>query len=152
MIKRVFISFSALIFLLAAGIVYGFLINQKSENAELFKLSVGSQFFEVEIADDPLEHSRGLSGRGRLKENQGMLFIFFSPAARQFWMAGMKFPLDIIWIHGDEVIGFSENLPAVSSSDYPLYASPEPVDKVLEINAGLVKKLGIRIGDKLSLE
>lgn len=151
MIKRSLISFSTLIFLITVGFVYSFLINQKSEDAEIFKLSVGSQFFEVEIADDPLEHSRGLSGRGRLKENQGMLFIFPDLAIRTFWMSGMKFPLDIIWISDDKIIGISENLPPASGIDYSFYSPPAPVDKVLEINAELVKKLSIKIGDKIVL-
>lgn len=152
MAKRIFISFSLLIFLLAAGLVYGLLLNQKSDQAEPVKLSVGSQIFEVEIANESLEHSRGLSGRANLPENRGMLFIFNDIASHKFWMAGMKFPLDIIWIRGDEIIGFSENLPPASGSDYPFYSPPESVDKVLEINASLAKKLGFKIGDKVLLK
>lgn len=150
--SRIFINFGLFTFLLAAGLVYGFLFNQKSSQAELFKLSVGDQIFEVEIADEPLEHSRGLSGRTNLPGNQGMLFMFNDIASRKFWMNGMQFPLDIIWILGDEIIGFSENLPPASGTDYPLYSPPAPVDKVLEINAGLVEKLGLKIEDKVSLK
>lgn len=151
MIKRIFISFSLLIFLLAAASVYSFLLNQKSDKAEFFKVLVGNQIFEVEIADEPLEHSRGLSARANLPENQGMLFIFNDIASRKFWMVGMKFPLDIIWIRGDEIIGFSENLPPAGKSDYLLYSPPAPADKVLEINVGLVEKLGIKIGDRIAV-
>ena len=50
------------------------------------------------------------------------------------------------------VVGFSENLPPATGSSTQIYNSPEPADKVLEINAGLVKKLGIKIGDAVMLK
>lgn len=114
-------------------------------------LEVGQNKFLVEIADEPSEHSRGLSGRKNLPENQGMFFIFPDAAVLSFWMSGMKFSLDIVWIRSDEIIGFSENLPTASGSDYPFYSPPAPADKVLEINAGLVKKMGLKIGDRVLL-
>ena len=98
-----------------------------------------------------MEHSRGLSGRANLPENQGMFFIFPDLANRTFWMSGMKFSLDIIWIKDDQVVGMAENLPPAASGDPIFYSSSGAVNKVLEINAGLVKKLGLKIGDKVLL-
>lgn len=166
--KRIFISFGVFLILLAFGGLARFLLMPQSLPPETQILEVGQNQFWVEIADEPSEHSRGLSGRENLPENQGMFFIFPDAAIRSFWMNGMRFPLDIIWIRGDEIIGFSENLPfpkpsagtpvaksdlgAASGSDYPLYSPSKPADKVLEINAGLVKKSGLKIGDKLLLK
>jgi uncharacterized membrane protein (UPF0127 family) len=68
----------------------------------------------VEVADTPAERGRGLSGREMLPENSGMLFVFDTPGRYGFWMYGMKFPLDIIWI--DErlrVVYFVENVTAL---------------------------------------
>jgi len=152
--KKVLIGLTLFVLLMVLGGLYHFLATEKEANrlgTATRKLEIGSSIFEVEIADDSVEQSRGLSGRSSLPENQGMLFVFSDQAIRSFWMRGMNFPLDIIWISGDEIIGFSENLPPANSIDYPLFSPPAPVDKVLEINAGLVKKFGIKIGDGIVL-
>ena len=149
-LKRIFLSIAAFIFLIALGLISGFLLQDKKKN--LLVLEIGSQSFEVEIADNALVQARGLSGRDSLPENRGMFFIFPDLGKRSFWMVGMKFPLDIIWIKGDRVVGFSENLPPAIALNTELYSSPESVNKVLEINAGLVKKLNIREGDKIVLK
>ena len=148
--KRILISLSAFIFLIAFGLLSLFLIKDRNKKENSAILKIGDNHLEVEITDTVLLQARVLSGRPSLPEKQGMLFIFNGLAIRNFWMAGLKFPLDIIWISGDKVVGFTENLPPAAGIP-ELYPSSEPVDKVLEINAGLVKKLGIAIGDKIKL-
>ncbi len=106
----------------------------------------------VEIVDTLAKQARGLSGREGLAEDAGMLFIFSQPSTQNFWMKDMKFPIDIIWISGDRVVGFVESVPPPiggSENNLTIYSSPENVDKVLEINAGLVKKWNIKVGDQI---
>ncbi len=150
-VKRIFIGISAFIFLIALGILSAFLLKDKNKKEHLSILEIGNNKFEIEIADNAISQARGLAGRLNLPENKGMLFVFNGLAIRNFWMAGMKFPLDIIWIRGDSVVGFSENLTPASSVP-EIYSSSEPIDKVLEINAGLVNKLGIKIRDRILLK
>jgi uncharacterized membrane protein (UPF0127 family) len=105
----------------------------------------------VEVADTPAERGRGLSGREMLPENSGMLFVFDTPGRYGFWMYGMKFPLDIIWI--DEklrVVYFVENAqPCVNICE--TYEPPADALYVLEVNAGFVKKYGLKVGDVVEL-
>jgi uncharacterized membrane protein (UPF0127 family) len=105
----------------------------------------------VEVADTPAERGRGLSGREMLPENSGMLFVFDTPGRHGFWMYGMKFPLDIIWI--DErlrVVYFVENAqPCVNICE--TYEPPADALYVLEVNAGFVKKYGLKVGDVVEL-
>ena len=129
-----------------------FLIKERNKKESFLILRIGENKFSVEIVDTVIAQALGLSGRPSLPENQGMLFVFDGLAIRNFWMAGMRFPLDLIWIKEDVVVGFSENLPPATGSSTQIYNSPEPADKVLEINAGLVKKLGIKIGDAVMLK
>jgi uncharacterized membrane protein (UPF0127 family) len=129
------------------GGVYNFLIPKKP--SALKKVQIGEQLFAVEIADSPVERMKGLSGRANLPENQGMLFLFESPGNYGFWMMGMYIPIDIVWIRGNQIIGLEKNISSSSSLNY---YPPEPVDKVLEINAGLSDKLGIKAGDSILLE
>lgn len=103
----------------------------------------------VEIADEPHEQSRGLSGRKFLEENDGMLFIFPQPDKHSFWMKDMKFPLDIIWI--DEKLTIVDMAKNLSPETFPATFSPSsPVKYVIEINAGWSDKNNITIGDKVS--
>ncbi|MBI4066925.1 DUF192 domain-containing protein, partial [Candidatus Gottesmanbacteria bacterium] len=104
---------------------------------------INEKHISVDIADDDSERIRGLSGRKSLAKDHGMLFIFPTKNIQTFWMKDMRFPLDIIWISGDKVIGLSENLQPEGLNPRNFYSSSASVDKVLEINAGLVKDLDI---------
>jgi uncharacterized protein len=110
--------------------------------------------FEVEIADTIPTRARGLSYRESLPEDAGMLFIFSSSSKYGFWMKDMKFPIDIIWLKGDTVVGIAKNAqPEPEKTVYGLtkHFPPEEIDRVLEINAGLSDKYGIVPGDKATL-
>jgi len=66
----------------------------------------------------------------------------------------MSFPLDFVWIDGDQIVGMLENAPAPSNQDIvnlPTYSSKEPVTLVLELDAGRVAKLQLAVGDRLTI-
>lgn len=110
---------------------------------------INGQEILVEVAKTPNELAKGLSGRKNLAKNKGMLFVFDRPDKLIFWMRGMQFPLDFIWIRGDEIRDLSPNVPA----DYPgLLTGKEEVDKVLEVNAGFIQQYNIVLGDKISID
>jgi hypothetical protein len=119
------------------------------------QLSIDSAIFNVEIASTTIEQARGLSYRASLGENDGMLFLFGSGGVRTFWMKDMHFPLDMIWISGNTVAGFAQDVPAPASGtalwNLQTYTSPDNVDKVLEVNAGVVAKYNIKIGDVVNI-
>lgn len=112
-------------------------------------LHVGKTAFSVEVADTFMSRGKGLSGHAPLTAKQGMLFVFPSPSSGAFWMQGMTFPLDFVWIRNGMVMGVTENARPMSETGYRLYFPPMPVDRVLELNARAVKKFGIRIGDRV---
>lgn len=125
----------------------------KIKKTELIILRNGvvERVLNVETALDPVSQAQGLSGRKSLAGPDGMLFIFPEPRIRHFWMAGMRFPLDIVWINKDEIIGIEYKAEPykITTGAPKQYASPADVDKVLELPAGSAEKLGLRIGDKL---
>lgn len=111
--------------------------------------------FNVEIADTPIKRSRGLSGKESLSENEGMLFLFPRAGSQTFWMKGMRISIDIVWIKENKVIGFEKNVqpePGVKTSNLKRYVSPEAVEKVLEVRAGTVERLGVQVGDPVVVE
>lgn len=109
----------------------------------------------VEIANTKEKRSKGLGGRESLASDSGMLFIFEKSDKYQFWMKGLRFPLDFIWISGDRVVDILKNIapPEKDQPDesLPRYAPVVTVDKVLEVNAGFVDTYNIRVGDKIIL-
>jgi len=117
---------------------------------ELTEVKINEKVFNVFIADSEEEKRHGLIGHESLSKNSGMLFIFNSPNMPHFWMKDMQFPIDIIWIFQNQIIGWSENaLPQPSALDDELiiYYPPSLVDMVLEVAAGTVKESNIKIGD-----
>ncbi len=116
-------------------------------------VQVGAARFSIEIADTDNKRAQGLSDRESLPQNSGMLFVFPTSDTYAFWMHRMKFPLDFVWIKGDKVVDLTENVPQPLTETYapPTIKPKEPVDKVLEINAGEIKKNDIKIGDTFSL-
>lgn len=98
----------------------------------------------VELAKDSASKRRGLSYRTSLEEDQGMLFLYDEPSYQTFWMHGMRFPLDIIFIRGEEVVEVVPDVPPPGNHDLPtVITSSVRADSVLEVNAGKADALGI---------
>ena len=76
-----------------------------------------------------------------------MLFVFDDASLHQFWMKGVFFPLDFVWIRDNKVIGLTFGAQPESGPQYTIYSPPEPANLVLEVSAGSVQQSGIRIGD-----
>jgi uncharacterized protein len=101
----------------------------------------------LELAVTTAQKELGLGKRDALPKNHGMLFFFEKSGIHPFWMKGMTFPIDIIWInHGlvQEVVRLD---PPVDSSEKPAWHTPTHfADRVLELNVGEAEALGIRPG------
>ncbi|MFZ5364365.1 MAG: DUF192 domain-containing protein [Patescibacteria group bacterium] len=107
---------------------------------------------KVEIADEPLEMSKGLSNRKSLDKNHGMLFVFSTPGQPAFWMKDMEFSIDIIWIKDDTIVDIAPNLPVVAAEFLSTYSPREPANYVLEVNAGFAAEHGIKVGDRVEIK
>jgi uncharacterized membrane protein (UPF0127 family) len=128
-------------------------MQKKSVLVKTESLAINDHQFTVEIADTNTKRAKGLSNRQKLAQNEGMLFIFPEADFHTFWMKGMNFPLDFIWINSNKIIDLSENIPNPEEDqhDLPVYRPKHPVDKVLEVNAGIIRKLNIRVGDIIEI-
>lgn len=105
-------------------------------------LSIGDAEIVLLLARTPAERTRGLSGRERLAEGQGMLFIYEREDRYGFWMPDMRFSIDIIWLDADmRVVDVKEN---ATPESYPEVFEPKaPALYVLEVPAGYAAKYGI---------
>lgn len=114
------------------------------------EILVGGVPLTVELAYQPADLQRGLGYRDGLAPGTGMLFLFEQASPRSFWMKGMRFCLDIIWIEGGVIQGAAENVcpdaADIEDSDRPTQKSPVPVSYVLEVPAGWMAENGITTG------
>lgn len=116
-------------------------------------LSVGSQVLFVEVARTAFEKARGLSDRENLCPDCGMLFVYESPKIQNFWMMGMKFALDFVFIREGAVVEVRENIPVTDFSGVVTrIQSREEADMVLEVKAGFTSRNNIKTGDRVSLD
>ena len=114
-------------------------------------IRINGHALQLELAITSEEKERGLGYRDVLPENHGMLFVFDHKDRYPFWMKGMRFPIDIIWIDDTTVVDVRENVPVATEGAYPSYQPTVPVNKVLEVNAGVVKTLGISVGNSVEI-
>ncbi|MBC7074181.1 DUF192 domain-containing protein, partial [Candidatus Parcubacteria bacterium] len=119
------------------------------QKSNLKRIKIGENVFLVELAITKKQKEKGLGERDFLPEKHGMLFVFEKPDFYYFWMKGMKFPLDFVWILEDRVVDITENVLPQDFQPPNSFTSKFPADKVLEVKAGTVKKANIQIGDKV---
>jgi uncharacterized protein len=153
-VTDLFIPIFIFFVLAVVGFAYFYILKKPNLTLRKTEVTIGATTFDVEVASTTLERARGLSFRDGLGEKQGMLFLFDSSSNYGFWMKDMKFAIDMIWIKGDRVAGFSENVapePGVPLWKLKIYYPPEAVDKVLEVGAGMVAKDGIKVGDSAAI-
>ncbi len=115
------------------------------------RVRIGKTVVPVSIAKDSESIKKGLSERDSLATERGMLFIFPKPKRYRFWMKGMLFPIDIIWIDGGRIVDINENVSNDFNPSNPKFYRPKKkADCVLEVNAGFAKEKNINIGDAVS--
>ncbi|MBI4089855.1 MAG: DUF192 domain-containing protein [Candidatus Kerfeldbacteria bacterium] len=118
---------------------------------QLARVELGAVQVEAEVAATPSARSQGLSGRDSLAADAGMLFIFEQPGPHAFWMQGMRFPIDIIWINDGTVVDVALEVP-VPDGLPPLYTPNQFATQVLEVNAGWVAANHVTIGSPVTID
>jgi hypothetical protein len=104
----------------------------------------------AELARTPEQRARGLSGRDSLAPDRAMLFVFATREQHGFWMQGMRFDLDLVWIAGERIVDVTHG---ASHLDPERILAPRvPVDRVLEVVAGTARARGWGPGDRVETE
>lgn len=157
--KKFLIQFILLIVVIALALsVFTYRITNLPflpQPTKIGQVMINEAKLKVEIADTQDKRSKGLGGRASLADDEGMLFVFQSEDRYPFWMKGINFPLDFVWIKGDRVVDILQNIspPETGQKDesLPIYASKVAIDELLEVKAGTVERLQIKIGDTVKL-
>ncbi|MDP9237521.1 MAG: DUF192 domain-containing protein [Chloroflexota bacterium] len=116
----------------------------------------GDRTIGVEVATTPAQRERGLGYRDALDADAGMIFDLHGTRTQQFWMKGMRFALDMVWVDASErVAQVTKDIPpepGVPDDRLRLYASDLPVAYVIEVNAGASSRLGLAPGAQLTFD
>lgn len=126
----------------------------RSGDANYTDVHIGDVTIHAEVARTVEERAQGLGDRNSLTKNAGMLFIEEDDNIPAFWMQGMRFPLDFIWIARDlHVVDLTENVAPNEHTTTVADISPGmPVLYVLEVNGGVIGSEGVHVGDAVSFD
>ena len=114
------------------------------------QVNLNGTVVQVEVADTQEERIQGLSGREKLGENTGMLFVFEREGTWGIWMKEMRFSIDILWADEQGRVVTIEN--SISPETYPkVFYSTAPARSVLELPAGFADTHGIAEGMQVVL-
>jgi len=108
----------------------------------------------VEVVKSKWKKAKGLMFRKPLPEKSGMLFVFDEGSQPGFWMLGMHFPIDMIFLDQNmRVVDVKNNVQPMKTTpkSWKVYSSEKPTKYVLETNAGFVEKNKIKKGEFLEM-
>ena len=116
---------------------------------DLLKLitASGEHAFTVEVADTPDQKARGLMFRRSLADNAGMIFPYEPPQEATMWMRNTYISLDMVFIRADGIVHRIE--AGTEPFSEAVIASNGDVLAVLELKAGIARKIQLKSGDKV---
>ena len=117
-------------------------------SARTTKMQIGDRRFTLEIADTPELREMGLMYRDSMPSDQGMIFIFPNDQQLSFWMKNTRIPLDIIYVNAQRKVVSVKSMKPHSLASVP---SDDPAKYAIELNEGMAKKAGVKVGDVLEL-
>ena len=106
--------------------------------------------FDIYLAVSPPQQRRGLMFVRDLPERTGMLFVYGDDNYRSMWMRNTYISLDMVFARHDGTVTniVRETVPLSEKS----VVSNEPARFVLELNAGVARRLGIDEDSRLLWE
>jgi hypothetical protein len=111
----------------------------------------GDHVFSAEVAENEAQREKGLMFRTALAADHGMLFTFEKAGQLSFWMKNTLIPLDMLFIGPDhKIVRALKWVMPCQADPCPLFGSIQSAQYVLELNGGMVEKLGITEGDQVN--
>ena len=140
--KRMFIPIIGILMSINA------LLSCNSGLGERIEVVIGSENFRVEVARTDEQKRQGLMNRKSLGDREGMLFVYETDRHLAFWMKNTTIPLTLAFLSKDGRIMQIEQLKPLSLKSV---VSERAVRYGLELPAGVLDELGIKVGDPVQL-
>jgi hypothetical protein len=116
------------------------------------QITVANQIIQLEVASTMEQQAIGLMNRTELADDRGMVFSFEPPRRVAFWMKNTLIPLDMVFLLKGKVQAISSNVPPCKADPCPTYGPNALVDQVIELRAGRSLELGLKQGDRITLQ
>jgi uncharacterized protein len=110
------------------------------------------QVIQLEVAQTPEQQEMGLMFRPPLPADRGMLFPFDPPRQVRFWMENTPSPLDMVFLYQGQVKQIAANVQSCTKRPCPTYGPWTEVDQVIELRSGRAAELGLKVGDRVSIQ
>lgn len=126
-------------------------------------VTIAGESFMLDVAADDDACAVGLKGRPGIEVSGGMIFLYRLPAIRSFWMAECKVDIDVLFLDSTGRIVAKHEMKAeapreagesVASYESRLkrYSSNRPMQFAIELRAGSIDRLKLKVGQKIALE
>lgn len=143
-----------LLIILSVFIYFKFVRINPNTTFETTKIKIGEETYTMEIAKSSSQLSLGLGNRPSLCSKCNMIFVFPFEGILPFWMKDTLIPLDMVWVNSkNEIVSIQTATVETNKSNSKLYVykNDQPAKYVIEFNAGTAQKIGLKIGDTLSI-
>ncbi|UCD76431.1 MAG: DUF192 domain-containing protein [Phycisphaerales bacterium] len=135
----------------------------ETSGSETASVRIGDRLFRLQIAADEASRNGGLAGVADIPADGGMLFVYPSPRRLRYYMAYCVIDIDLIFLDGDgrivalhEMKAEAERGAGESHAAYlsrlKRYASGRPARFAIELKAGSIRRLGLRVGQLIDVE
>jgi uncharacterized membrane protein (UPF0127 family) len=112
---------------------------------------IAGALIRCEVVDTPELRALGLSGRAGLPPGEGMLFVFEKADRHSFWMKGMSFDIDILWIDLEKVVHIARAAAPKAGDQLATYRPEQSASYVLEVVAGTAESRGWVVGSPVGI-
>lgn len=118
----------------------------------IIETSAGPAIFYVDVADSDELRSRGLMGRERLGDAEGMAFLWPEDTTTAFHMKDTHIALTVALFDGEGRILRVLDMVPCRADPCPAYDPGVRYRGALEVNAGALERRGVRTGDRVRIE
>jgi uncharacterized protein len=126
-------------------------------------IRIAGDAFSLETARDAPSRAKGLMDRTSIDDRGGMLFIFEDALPRSFWMVNCVVDIDLIFLDAagritalHEMKVETPKRETESQSQYERrmksYESRRPAQFAIELKAGSIARLKLKLGDKIEMD
>jgi uncharacterized membrane protein (UPF0127 family) len=119
----------------------------QNSDFQVISLTAGMHVIKAEVAATDAERQQGLMFRQKMAPNEGMLFVFPSPASVCMWMKNTYLPLSVAFLdENGKIVNIEDMQPQTTDS----HCAKTPVRYALEMNQGWFKKKNIKPGSEIA--
>ena len=126
-------------------------------------VEIAGEQFTLELALDEPARTRGLMERTQIDPGKGMLFVFPDFRERSFWMANCVVDIDLMFLDTRGTVTAVHEMkteppqgPNESQFEYerrlPHFWSNGPARFAIELTAGSLDRLNVRVNDRIALD